>query len=89
MLCNITNIAVFPTRVHSPCGCFNKNILSESRSVGASEIHPCGNIIQHAKRTRPAIQEAFLLQGVGAKLGEPSQVQTGGKGEKGEQTSMV
>lgn len=89
MLCNIINIVVFPTRVHSPHGCFSKNILSKSRSVGASEIHPCGNIIKHAKRTRPAIQEAFLLRGVGAKLGETSQVQTGGKGEKGEQTSML
>lgn len=49
----------------------------------------CGNIIKHAESTRPAIQEAFLLQGGGAKLGETSQVLMGGKGEKGEQTSMA
>lgn len=89
MLCNIINIVVFPTRVHSPHVCFNKNTLSESRSVGASEIYPCGNRIKHAKRTRSAIHEAFILQGVGAKLGENSQVQTGGKGEKGKQTSIA
>lgn len=83
MVCNITNTTAFLTQVHSPHGCLNINILSESRSVGASEIHLCGNIIKHAERTRLAVQETFLLQGVGAKLGEFSQVQMGGR-EKNE-----
>lgn len=58
------------------------NILSESRSVGASEIHLCGNIIKHAEKIRPAIQETFLLWSVGVKLGEFSQVQIGGQEKK-------
>jgi len=35
------------------------------------------------------MQETFLLRGAGVKLGESSQVQMGGKGEKGEQTCMT
>lgn len=70
VVCNITNTTAFLTQVHSPHGCLNINILSESRSVGASEIHLCGNIVKHAERTSLAVQETFLLQGVGAELGE-------------------
>lgn len=68
--------------------CFNTNTLRESRSVGVSETYICGNTIKHAKRSRPAAQEAFLLQGVEAKLGESPQVQTRAKGEGGKQTNF-
>lgn len=64
------------------------NILSDSRSVGASETDPCANTVKHAKRIRPARWEVFPLWGVRAKQGMSSQAQMGGKGEK-EQTSIL